>query len=262
MKRAENSDIPGILEYLKNDIENCLYLYIDIRCYGTDHVDVWYEKSDGEFMLIAMKYHDSFQLYSNKPHAVDLSDLVNLLKKYRPAMINARENLIDLLKPYFADDYTSDGGFILQLKRFISIDDSEFTVEKADESDVDELAEMISSDPYYSDSYTFEEIRSQLIDRMQTDMGVSFIIRRNGAIMAHNSITAQVDDICIAGMLLIHHDWRHTNAALVMEKYIIDYVNNSGRKLFGFSTEPRRRKQFEMMGNKVVAAYGKLIRKA
>ena len=262
MKRAENKDIPAILEYLKKDIENCLYLYIDIRCYGTDHVDVWYEKTGEDYDMIAMKYHDSFQVYSDRPLDVDISGVVELLKEYKPAMINSREELIDRMKADFEEDYTSDGGFILRLKRFVSIEDDDFTVEIAGLDDVDELAGLISSDPYYSDSYTFEEIKSQLEDRMKTDMGVSFISRKDGKIIAHNSITAQVDDICIAGMLLVHHDWRHTNLSLIMEKYIIDYVNNQGKKLFGFSTDKRRRKQFEMMGNEIAAQYGKLIRKA
>lgn len=262
MKKAENKDIPGILEYLHKDIENCLYLYIDIRCYGTDHVDVWYEKIGDAFDIVAMKYHDSFQVYSDRPMDVELSSLIELLKEYKPAMINSREELIECIKPAFEDDYTSDGGIILRLRRFVSIEDYDFPVEVAGVGDVDELAEMISSDPYYSDSYTFDEIKSQLADRMETGMGISFIVRKDGKIIAHNSITAQVDDICVAGMLLIHRDWRQTNAALVMEKYIIDYVNNQGKKLFGFSTDTRRRKQFEMMGNEVAAQYGKLIRKA
>ena len=262
MKRANNNDIPAILEYLNKDVENCLYMYIDIRCYGTDHVDVWYEKKDDAFMLIAMKYHGSFQIYSDRPQEADLEGVVAQLKEYQPAMINARAELIERMKPYFADGYLTDGGFILRLKRFISIEDDEFVVEVADKSDVDEISALISGDPYYSDSYTFDEIKEQLIDRMDTGMGTSFIIKKDGKIIAHNSITAQVDDICIAGMLIIHNDWRQSNAALVIEKIIIDYVNDQGKKLFGFSTEPRRRKQFKMMGNEIVAEYGKLIREA
>ena len=262
MKRATNSDIPAILEYLNKDVENCLYMYIDIRCYGTDHVDVWYEKENDEFILIAMKYHGSFQVYSDRPQEVDLEGVVALLKEYQPAMINARAELIRRLELYFKDEYFADGGFILRLKRFISIEDDEFIVEIADKSDVDEISKMISEDPYYSDAYTFDEIKGQLIDRMDTGMGVSFIIKKDGKIIAHNSITAQVDDVCIAGMLLIHHDWRQSNAALVIERFIIDYVNNQGKKLFGFSNEPRRRKQFKMMGNEIVAEYGKLIRES
>ncbi|MGX8773431.1 MAG: hypothetical protein ACSW8G_00070 [Bacillota bacterium] len=245
MKKADNNDIPAILEYLNRDVANCLYMYIDIRCYGAEHVDVWYEKKNDEFILIAMKYHGSFQVYSDRPQEADLEGVVELLKDYRPAMINARAELIERLKPYFEEDYLTDGGFILRLKKFVSIEDDEFVVEVADKSDVDELSRLISEDPYYSDAYTFDEIKGQLIDRMDTGMGVSFIIRKDGNIIAHNSITAQVDDICIAGMLLIHKDWRQSNAALVIEKFIIDYVNNQGKKLFGFSNEPRRRKQFK-----------------
>lgn len=262
MKKADNNDIPAILEYLNRDVANCLYMYIDIRCYGAEHVDVWYEKKNDEFILIAMKYHGSFQVYSDRPQEADLEGVVELLKDYQPAMINARAELIERLKPYFEEDYLTDGGFILRLKKFVSIEDDEFVVEVADKSDVDELSRLISEDPYYSDAYTFDEIKGQLIDRMDTGMGVSFIIRKDGNIIAHNSITAQVDDICIAGMLLIHKDWRQSNAALVIEKFIIDYVNNQGKKLFGFSNEPRRRKQFKMMGNDIVAEYGKFIRKA
>ena len=194
MKKATEREISEIVKYIKDDVVNCLYMYIDIKVYGT-YVDVWYDKVNENYDLIAMKYHDSFQVYSSCPESADLTGVIELLKNNKPAMINARKGLIDRLETAFKDTYTRDGGFILQLKRFVSVEDNEFNVEVARLDDVDEIAELISSDPYYSDSYTFEEIRAQLKDRMTTNMGVSFIIRENGVIIAHNSITAQVDDI-------------------------------------------------------------------
>lgn len=260
MKQIDQKDVPRLLRYLRNDIENCLYLYIDVSCYGTDHVDVWMREDGDGIDLVAMKYHDSFQIYSHKPDPA-LTELVELLNRHAPAMINAKHELALLLEPYFADDYTLVTGNILRLDRFIDISThKDIAIEEATLADVDEIAALICEDEYYRHVYTLAEMKAQLTDRIRTGMGVSYIIRDGKKIIAHDSITAQVDDICIAGIMIVHKDYRKTNYAILLEKFMIEEARRRNKKLFGFSTNKRREKQFVMMGNRIVARYGKLVK--
>ena len=65
MKVVEADEKNRILEYLKKDIANCIYLYLDILNYGisTDNVTVWMEEDHQGIQWIMMKYYDSFQIY-------------------------------------------------------------------------------------------------------------------------------------------------------------------------------------------------------
>ncbi len=262
LHEMKSKDIKEILEYLRNDIQNCIYLYIDIWKYGVSNPNMktWFQKDDQGFNLIIMKYHNSFQVYSHLEHP-DVNIVYKLMKENNINMVSAKKELIDLLSGLAVEDYHLTLGEIIKLTNFHSFQCEDVYIEEASEKDAYEIAELICSDEYYKDSYTVSEFHKQLLDRMSTKMGRSFIIRDSGKIVAHNSIAAETDDIAVAAMLLVKKEYRNTVYGLALEEFIVKKLNSEGKLLFGFSTNKKRRKQFEMMGNEVVAKYGKLIKK-
>jgi predicted GNAT family acetyltransferase len=261
LKRITKEKVPAVLEYLGKDVENCIYLYIDISVYGVDNpnMKVWVDESDEGIRLVAMQYHNGFQVYadSNDFDAVEVADL---FMNSDAGMLSARESIINILIPLVSDGCSVTYGSILRLTKIHSFGCEKAGIEQAGPEDVDEIAGLICGDDYYLGSYDFKHFREELADRMRTGMGRSFIIRDNGRIVAHNSITAEAGDIAVAGMLVVRRDYRHTLYALHMEEFIIKKLNDEGKKLFGFSTDKKRGKQFELMGNKVAAKYGKIIK--
>lgn len=261
IRQADKNDISRILAHLKKDIENCLYMYIDIKSYGTDNVTVWFDEDQDGIIYVAMKYHDSFQLYTDR-NEFDTGELVAMLRKDSPSMINACEKMMKLIQDDFTDDYNPIWGTILELSRFAGLETNAVKVEVATMDDIGEIAELICNDEYYSDAYTYDEIYGQLRERMETDMGISYVVREDGKIIAHNSITAQCDDICIAGMLIVHRNARNNNISIELERFIIEETKRRGKRLFGFSTDKRRMRVFKLMGNSTAAIYGKLIHRS
>ena len=256
------ADVEEVLAYLRKDIENCIYLYIDIWKYGVSnpHMKVWFEKDSQTFNMVIMKYHNSFQIYSHL-EKVETETIWELMKANGITMVSSRDEIIRQLEPLCQKEYFTTFGEILRLTNFHSFDCEDIHIEEAEESDAYEIAQLICADEYYRESYTVEELYGQLVDRMKTKMGRSFIIRDNHKIVAHNSTSAETDDVAVAAMLLVKKEYRHTMYGLALEEFIVKKVNQEGKKLFGFSTNRKRRKQFELMGNKVVARYGKLIKR-
>ena len=88
MKVVEADEKNRILEYLKKDIANCIYLYLDILNYGisTDNVTVWMEEDHQGIQWIMMKYYDSFQIYSRNT-LYELENILHLIQTHRVSMI-------------------------------------------------------------------------------------------------------------------------------------------------------------------------------
>lgn len=258
----KEANVDEILQYLRKDIENCIYLYIDIYRYGVNnpYMKVWYEKKNDELSMVVMKYHHSFQIYSHL-QSPQLDEVWKLMQQYQAAMISGREEIIRKLELLCEGEYFSTFGEILRLTNFYSFGCEDIIIEEATVDDALEIAQLICADDYYKEAYTIDELYEQLTDRMNTKMGRSFIIRDQGKVVAHNSISAETDDVAVAAMLLVDKKYRHTMYGIALEEFIVKKLNAEGKKLFGFSTNKKRKKQFERMGNKVAATYGKLIKK-
>lgn len=57
---TEQRELEEVLNCLKQDIPNCLYIYIDLKKYGLEnpHITLWISRKDGKLNLVVMKYHD------------------------------------------------------------------------------------------------------------------------------------------------------------------------------------------------------------
>lgn len=259
--KARNEDKKEILDAIRENVEQCLYIYIDISYYGLEYpyIDVWFEKDHNKITCVVMKYHDNFQLYLTDDYN-NISELIDLLNIYRPPMINATKNVIERIKPYVFDKYHSLSGKIMRLNHSFELDCSYDDVELAKLDDIRGIAELLCSDEYYSESYTENELIVQLTDRLKSNMGRSYIIKNNDKVIAHNSISAQIEDICIASLLIVDKNYRNiTDYGFKMEDFIINKINDEGKRLYAFLTDDIRIKILEMVGNEVVSEYGKLV---
>ena len=115
LKLADKKDLDNIVSYLKQDIADCVYLYIDITVYGLDNpnMKVWYDNDDnGDVTLVVMKYYDSFQLYTDKEE-YDTNAVNELIEKYKVSMVSGNCKMIRKLHPLCEKEYTADYGQVL-----------------------------------------------------------------------------------------------------------------------------------------------------
>ena len=61
MRRANQADLPAMIDFIRPDVANCLYIYINLRVYGTEypHMPVWVEETDGQIRMVALCYYDT-----------------------------------------------------------------------------------------------------------------------------------------------------------------------------------------------------------
>lgn len=261
LRYIKEGEVDRLLAYLKEDIPNCIYMYTDIFTYrlGNPNMKVWIEEpKDGRFNLVVMKYHDSFQLYA-RTDDWDVEDVCRLIDEYDIQMINGSVEMIKRLEPLYRDSYHYTGGTIFRLNHCEEIETEE-KPEIAQLKDVPEIAELLSQDEYYSESYTKEELERQLSERISTGMGRSCIIRKDGKIVAHCASFTEADGIAVSAGTIAHKDYRGHKLGLVVENYMNRHMNENGYSWYGFILEEPRVKKFKEMGNEIVATYGKLVK--
>ena len=261
LRELLKEEVKPLLEYLKEDVENCIYIYTDIFMYGLDNpnMKVWIEKKDDQFGLVVMKYHDSFQLYYREGEW-DINGVYDLICEYDIKMVNGKQDMILELQKMCGDKYEYSWGTIMRLNSVVNFESPD-TPEIATVDDVREIAELLAQDPYYSDSYTIEELSNQLEERIRTGMGRSCIIRRDGRIIAHCASFTEADGIAVSAGTIAHKDYRGQKLGLIVENYMNRLMNGLGFKWFGFILEEDRVATFEKLGNIAVTTYGKLVKK-
>lgn len=262
MIEAQKKDIQNILEYLKEGIQDCIYMYIDIKKYGINNtaMKVWYESDkNGSLVLVVMKYHTSISFYSDKDDC-NLNGVIELIKDYKPNSISAKKVFVERLYSEMFNDYDVTYGHILRLLNYPDLG-QDYIVKTARDTDMLEIAKLIVSDVHIGSYYDVNDLAEQFIERRNSGMGRNYIILDKGKIVGHVASYAELDNIGVAGGLIADPMYKgEFLLGPILEGFIIRKMVKEGFTLFSFVT-PKRSKILVRLGNKFVSEYGKLTRK-
>lgn len=258
---TEEKDLDHLLRYLKKDIANCLYLYIDLWRYGlrNENIRVWIGENGGP---VIMKYHDSFQLYTEEGglrEERERTELVNLLKTHAASRIFGRESLIRQLEPLLSGGYNACYGVVFCKKRgSAAAPRSSSVVEFAKMEDLPQIADLLMSSAEFSAHYRKSELLAQLRERLTTKMGRSMILRDGPRIAGHIATFAEAEGIAVMSGSLVPREYRNTDCFEILTEQF-DYLlcNTEQRDVYSFVTDKRQIRLAKKM-KKPCASYGKL----
>ena len=65
-KRVNQENVKLIKEYIGNDYDKCLYLYLDFLKYGldNDNLKFWFDSKDDEIKCVVLKYYSGMHVFS------------------------------------------------------------------------------------------------------------------------------------------------------------------------------------------------------
>jgi len=258
MRVAENSDYESIVAFLKKHINDSLYMYIDIAKYGLElpSMKVWVNEGSPVKMVV-MKYHTSLSVCADDD-GWDREAVLELVRQEKPLSMTADEKWIKDIFDDIQDDYTVEYGHMFSFDKYRDIH-MDVEVETAKEEDMLEAAALIKTDEGIGSYYETQDLADQLIERMNTQMGRSYIIRENGKIIAHIASYAEYDGLATTGGLIVDADHRDTVYGAFLEKYLVDRLHEDGFKVYTFVTGRMRYRFLKAMGNEVAGKYGKLM---
>lgn len=272
LRQATQQDLEPILSYLRQDIPNCLYPYIDILVYGLENpnMKIWFDEDEEGPRLVAVQYHQSYQLYANRRFE-DLSGFVELIQSSLPSGISGRRELIEALFPLLPQDtYEAEYGVIF---RHVTYSEEELdyfqrifnpVVSLAGPEDCEEIAQLICQDPELGGQYQPDLLAKQLIERIETGMGRSYVIRSpEGKIIAHQASFAEAPGVAVTSGLVILPQYRETDDCFnAICHYPSLPLQLEGKTSYYFCINHKMIKFLKRKKAEVpVAEYGKLILK-
>ncbi|MGN0375527.1 MAG: hypothetical protein ACI4EN_08515 [Butyrivibrio sp.] len=234
MKKAGEKDKERILQYLRKNLQDCVYLYIDIFNYGTctDNMTVWFQEEEDEISLVVMKYYDSFQIYSYEDN-FDVEAVRALIEDYPVSMISGRRGMIEKLAN-ICPEYETAYGAVFLMDKYRTIQ-SPIEIYEATEQDTTEIAELICSDSMLGGHYTPENLANQLADRISTHTGRSYIIRDKGKIVAHSATYAEAEGIAVVSGTIIAPEYRNCNYYMLLSNFMLQRLTAEKKKVYTFS---------------------------
>ena len=261
MRIAKKEDVSAILKYLKEDVANCLYMYIDIGKYGIEDefMDVWVDEKDGNISCVIMKYHTGLQVYSQTDDW-NVDEVINIIKEQNVNSITACRRISDVLYDRLQETYEYDPGYVFEFTTYHPIE-MDVKVERAGEEDMMEIAKLISTDEGIGSYYDIVDLANQLTERMNTGMGRNFIVRDGDEIVGHIASYAEFDGLATTSGLIVAPSHRSGLLGAYLEKYLVDDLIKDGFFVYTFITARLRKRLLESMGNKCVGEYGKLMKK-
>ncbi len=257
---ATTESISSILEYLKADVGNCLYMYIDIKKYGIHHdeMTVWYQKSSEGIILVVMKYYNSISFYSrNTQWSKDA--VLSLIQTILPASVSAPLSIMKELDQSLPD-YKLSMGWIYEHKHY-RVFDVDY-IEKAAETDLKEIANLLCIEDGFGSIYQVDSLHKQLVERQREAMGRNLMIKsQEGDIIAHIATYAECDKIAITSGLIVHPDYRKSIYGTALECALVKELLEEQIRAFTFVIEKKRKRFLDALHNHYIGEYGRLTLK-
>ena len=257
MRAATQDDVPAILVYLKRHVSDCLYMYIDIAKYGLEnpYMKVWLDSDERGIKLVVMKYHTGISVYTDTEDW-DISKVAQLIKEENVSSVTGPKDTVNQLYELCGDEYKVTYGSVFSFTKHRDFDFSR--IETATVDDALEIAELIVQDEGIGSYYDVRDLATQLAERMNTNMGRSYVIRSEGKIVAHIASYAEFEGLATTGGLIVSPECRTGVYGGALESYLVRNLLEENFVVYTFVTERLRSKLLLALGNQCVGEYGKM----
>lgn len=259
---ATGQDVRAILQYIGNQYEECLYLYINLKKYGINNANilVWVDKEDEILRGIYLQYFDCLHFYS-KESAYPIERLGQFLEEVKPQTIFMPERYARNLQQALLEAH-----YAMERMDVISIDkllpEGNVDVYRATREEVPKIARFLMSDESYSKIYDEKTLCQQLLQRYDDGFSRYHYVLQDGEIAVCEATNAELDDMAILGSLLTAVPYRGRGLGSSVVRNIWNEVYLEGKLGFAFISNPDSKRIHDRMGFETIGAVAKFYKRA
>lgn len=226
---VEKKDIPEILAYFEKNLKNCLYSYIDLKKFGIENpnLTVYVDKSN-EIHCTALKYYEGLQLFDAEGK-MDTEGTAELIKELNSHIVSSTVDVIEKLYPLLSNFYEMEQGYVTEMLSMPECEISE-DVRPAEITEYDEIARLICSDEGVGGHYVPEELKEQLLTRLEEGMGRNYVLKRDGNIIHHAATYAELDNLAVISGVITREDWRGKGVGTLAVRKLCHDLLKEGKK--------------------------------
>ena len=227
--KAKEQDVQKLLEYFEQDLKNCLYSYIDLKKFGitNPNLTVYFDEAES-ICCTALKYYEGLQLF-DADGKMDAESTAELIRTLNSHIVSSTVDVIEKLYPLLKDHYEMEQGYVTEM---LSMPECEISKEvcPAELSEYDEIAKLICSDEGVGGHYVPEELKEQLLTRLDEGMGRNYILKRDGEIIHHAATYAELDNLAVISGVITREDWRGKGVGTLAVRKLCDDLIKEGKK--------------------------------
>ena len=227
--KAKEQDVQKLLEYFEQDLKNCLYSYIDLKKFGitNPNLTVYFDEAES-ICCTALKYYEGLQLFDSEGK-MDAESTAELIRTLNSHIVSSTVDVIEKLYPLLKEHYEMEQGYVTEM---LSMPECEISkeVRPAELSEYDEIAKLICSDEGVGGHYVPEELKEQLLTRLDEGMGRNYILKRDGEIIHHAATYAELDNLAVISGVITREDWRGKGVGTLAVRKLCDDLIKEGKK--------------------------------
>ena len=260
MLKTYNQNIERLIEYIGNNYDECLYLYLNLIKYGfsNPNIKVWIEEENDSISCIVLKYYTGMHVFS-KDKNLNIEDVIDLIIKEQPTIICSEKRIIEELMPYLKTDYNSEIGWVRCMNKKYECNNEEVQIAK--EKDLYECSELIMKDEDMSSSYTLDELYKQIKVRNVEKYGRNYMIKDNDKIIAHASTGAESEKVGVLTHVMVDFDYRGKGYATKVCSKLCNDLIDEGKSIYLINYTNESTRLYDKLGFTISCEFGKLYRK-
>lgn len=254
---CNGEDVSTVLQYMGTKYYEALYLYLDIKRYGTndENVKSWIQRDGNDITSVILQYHNGMHIFSrnNDFCAEEISELI---QAETPTNICGSKKVICRIKDVLPN-YSPVFGHVA---KYIPQDEiNDYMIKKAGPEDYEYMADMLMEDESMGGSYSYDEMLTQISGRIEEGYSRSYCIYENNQIVAQASTGAECDGVATVAYVMTKNDYRGKGYGKRIASFLSKELSKEGFDVFLVYYKENAGKMYLNIGYENVCEYGKLL---
>ncbi len=259
-----NKEIEKIIEYIGSDFKATPYLYVNVIKYGlgTNDVFAWIDQNeDGYVEGIYLLYYDCIHFYTKNTMGYKVEKLIDFIKKTHHKVIMLQGNIGDRVDTYLKN-YCFENNYIFDMDK-VGIENRTYIGQIAKRDDINEIVDLLMTDPVYFNVYDKQTLSKQLYDRYDDKFSRYFVIKIDNKLVAGCSTYGEVYGFALLGGVIVHPGYRRRGYATDVENYACHILSEEGisKVLFVNSQNTPSLALHEKIGGCKIGTLAKFVKK-
>lgn len=237
LKRCSTEqDIRLITDYIGSDIKRAPYIYINANKYGkgTPFSSSWFDyNSEGNIIGIYLLYYDCLHFYSKNGAEYPVNRLLDEIERISPKVIMIQHDLGERIAPFLDTGYSVIHNHIMDMDH-VGTDNRSAAGCVASEADIEQIIRLLITDEEYSNIYTEDVLRNQLLGRFRDGFSRFFVIRENEEIIASCSTYGEALGLTILGGVIVDPGFRRKGFASRLDVFACRSLRKEGKSVISF----------------------------
>lgn len=261
VERGKRIVYDEIINYIGNDYNRCLYLYLDLEKYGLENknVKVWVQRDVcSNISAVILQYYTGMHIFS-KDYNYNTKELCYLINESNPSIICAEKKIIqDIFYEIKNDEYEIEFGWIRKLKKLHNY--GRDGVILATKEDFKKIAKLLYQDDDIGSSYNLDNLQKQMYERNKEGFVRNYVIKDGNEVICHAGTGAENKKVALLNYVITAPNYRKKGLAKKICSALCEDLIKSNKDVYLVNYSKESTDLYDKIGFEISCEWGKLFK--